>query len=379
LGEEVDTIFEIGGQDSKFISLEDGVVVDFTMNEACAAGTGSFLEEQAEKLGISIKGEFADLALKSKAPLRLGERCTVFMERDVTSFQSKGADLKDLVAGLAYSIVQNYLSRVVKGRKIGDVIYFQGGTAYNDAVAAAFSQVLDKRIIVPPHNGVVGAIGMALLAKEKMDFIEEDTKFRGYDLGKIDYATREIGCKGCGNFCDVQEFNVEGQKTYWGDKCSERFRKAAKTDNKPEIPDLLKLREEFLMEEFNKDQPLKSPGPVIGMPRAMYHFDRFPFWNRYFTDLGLRVEISDETNKEIIHDGIDLCVAEPCFPIQVAHGHVKNVLSKGIDYLFLPNVINAENPDVRPKSHLCPWGQTLCFIIKHVPSFSRDFRMFKER
>jgi predicted CoA-substrate-specific enzyme activase len=128
-GEPVDTIFEIGGQDSKFISIENGVVVDFAMNEACAAGTGSFLEEQAEKLGISIKGEFARLALSAQSPTRLGERCTVFMERDVTGWMHKGETVPHLVAGLAYSIALNYLNRVVRGRKIGKVIYFQGGTA----------------------------------------------------------------------------------------------------------------------------------------------------------------------------------------------------------------------------------------------------------
>ena len=140
-GEMVDTIFEIGGQDSKFISIENRVVVDFAMNEACAAGTGSFLEEQAEKLGISIKGEFAKLALSSTAPTRLGERCTVFMERDVTGWLHKGETVPNLVAGLAYSIALNYLNRVVRGRKLGNVIYFQGGTAYNDAVTAAFAAI----------------------------------------------------------------------------------------------------------------------------------------------------------------------------------------------------------------------------------------------
>ena len=164
-GELVDTIFEIGGQDSKFISIENGVVVDFAMNEACAAGTGSFLEEQAEKLGISIKGEFAKLALAAAAPTRLGERCTVFMERDVTGWLHKGETVPNLVAGLAYSIALNYLNRVVRGRKIGNVIYFQGGTAYNDAVTAAFASLLGKKITVPPYNGVMGAIGMALIAR----------------------------------------------------------------------------------------------------------------------------------------------------------------------------------------------------------------------
>ena len=136
------------------------------MNEACAAGTGSFLEEQAERLGIQIKDEFAEKALASKAPARLGERCTVFMERDVTAWLQRGTVVGDLAAGLAYSVAINYLNRVVRGRKIGNVIYFQGGTAYNDSVAAAFSQILGKRIIVPPHNGIIGAIGMGLIAQQ---------------------------------------------------------------------------------------------------------------------------------------------------------------------------------------------------------------------
>ena len=166
-GEPVDTIFEIGGQDSKFISIENGVVVDFAMNEACAAGTGSFLEEQAEKLGISHQGRVRPAWRWPRAnPTRLGERCTVFMERDVTGWLHKGETVPNLVAGLAYSIALNYLNRVVRGRKIGKVIYFQGGTAYNDAVTAAFASLLGKKITVPPYNGVMGAIGMALIARQ---------------------------------------------------------------------------------------------------------------------------------------------------------------------------------------------------------------------
>ena len=184
LDKNVDTIFEIGGQDSKYISLEEGIVVDFAMNEACAAGTGSFLEERAQELGIKIKGEFSQTALGSPNPIKLGERCTVFMEQDVNSTLKRGAVLQDVVAGLAYSIATNYLNRVVRSRKIGDVIFFQGGTAYNDSVAAAFSSILDKEIIVPPFNGVMGAVGVALLAREKMIDSQDPSSFRGFDLNQ---------------------------------------------------------------------------------------------------------------------------------------------------------------------------------------------------
>jgi len=151
IDENVDTIFEIGGQDSKYISIENGFVVDFEMNKVCAAGTGSFLEEQAEKLGISVKGEFSDIAFSSKTPIHLGERCTVFMESNLLKYQQQGIPLEDLIGGLCYSIAENYLNRVVGNKKIGNCIFFQGGVAFNRGVVAAFRNILGKDIIVPPH------------------------------------------------------------------------------------------------------------------------------------------------------------------------------------------------------------------------------------
>jgi predicted CoA-substrate-specific enzyme activase len=366
-GKRPDTIFEIGGQDSKFISIQDDVVVDFAMNEACAAGTGSFLEEQAEKLGINIIVEFAELALSSKHPIRLGERCTVFMEKDLNPYLQKGAKIEDLVAGLSLSIVTNYLNRVVRGRHIGDCIFFQGGTAYNDATAAAFATVLDKEIIVPPHNGVVGAIGAALLAREKMLALgEKETTFNGYNLDEVDYRIRSFTCQGCSNHCDIQEVNVKGERTYWGDKCSERYRKRSKTDKKPVIPDLISFRQELLFGEYDEQQS-ESPRPKIGIPRAMYTYDMFPFWNTFLSELGFEVVLSDKSNKKVINYGIDAVVAEPCFPLKLAHGHVRDLLDRDVDYIFIPNMLNVETEFMDVNSHVCPWGQTMTFVIGHTP------------
>jgi predicted CoA-substrate-specific enzyme activase len=362
--EPVDTIFEIGGQDSKFIRIDKGVVVDFTMNEACAAGTGSFLEEQAEKLGISIKEEFAELALASASPARLGERCTVFMERDVTGLMHKGAEVGDLAAGLAYSVALNYLNRVVRGRKIGKVIFFQGGTAYNDAVAAAFSQILGKQIIVPPHNGVIGAIGMALIARERMKDSGRPSRFRGYDLDRVNFTTREFVCQACSNFCDMKEFNVEGRRTYWGDKCSDKFRKRARTDRQPVIEDLVEWREKLLEEVL---QSTRGGSRTVGIPRAMFYYDRFPFWCAYFQELGFDVVVSSATDRKISAAGEELTIAQPCFPVKVAHGHVQDLLEKGADYVLLPNTVNAQAPESPVDSHLCPWNQTLPFVIRAAP------------
>jgi len=370
IARQVDTIFEIGGQDSKFISMQDGIVVDFAMNEACAAGTGSFLEEQAEKLGIEIVGEFADLALQSDAPIRLGERCTVFMERDVMSYQSRGASRKDLVAGLAYSIAYNYLNRLVRERKVGDCIFFQGGTAYNDAVAAAFAQILGKEIIVPPHNGVMGAIGMALLARERMGRTGEVTTFRGWDLSAVDYTVKDFVCKHCSNECDIRQFTIEGEKTYWGDKCSDRYRKRAKVDKQPVIADLVALRERFLLEPYEAAvERAEAAGAqtTIGIPRTMYTFDRLPFWATFWAELGCRPLLSRETDKGIREAGVDITVAEPCFPIRVAHGHAEALVHDGADFIFMPNVLNEETEFPDTNSHACPWGQTLPFVLRRAP------------
>ncbi len=404
-GRVPDTIFEIGGQDSKYISLQDGIVVDFTMNEACAAGTGSFLEERAEELGIAIKGEFAELALSSQAPVRLGERCTVFMERDVTSYLQRGAEKPDLVAGLAYSVVFNYINRVVRGRKIGDCIFFQGGTAYNDSVAAAFAAVCGKEIVVPPYNGVIGAIGVALLARDKMLFepgkpaaasegtkvgqyipvgaaeqfeaetVRPASRFRGYDLSQVDYTLREFTCKGCSNHCQIQEFNVEGEKTYWGDKCSERFRKQSKAAREPVIDNLMALRSELLLDDSALPQP-PAGAKAVGIPLTMFSYSMLPFWRTAIAHLGYRTVLSDPTNKKIVQDGLDTVVAEPCFPIIAAHGHVANLVAKGVDYIMLPNIISMETRWLHTESHLCPWHQTLPFVVRQAPQLMGEARRF---
>ncbi|MBC7189851.1 CoA activase, partial [Candidatus Aerophobetes bacterium] len=241
---EVDTIFEIGGQDSKYISLERGVVVDFTMNKACAAGTGSFLEEQAEELGINIKKEFEEIAFKSENPADLGDRCTVFMESALFEHLQRGVPIPDLVAGLAYSVAYNYLNKVVEKRKIGNNIFFQGGTACNKAVVAAFEKILGKKVTVPPNNEVLGAIGVALIARDEF---KGKTKFKGFKLTDVKYRMESFECKDCPNNCKVNRVFIEGEEkplTY-GDRCDKYSGKEG-VEKKTDIPNLFREREKLL-------------------------------------------------------------------------------------------------------------------------------------
>jgi len=365
MNRKVDTIFEIGGQDSKFISIRDGIVVDFALNEACAAGTGSFLEEQAHKLGINIIDEFARFALRSEHPLKLGERCTVFMEKELTPYLQKGVSREDITAGLSISIALNYLNRVVKKRKIGNSIFFQGGTAFNDAVAAAFATILNKEIVIPPHNGVMGAIGAALLSREYMKN-NQKSSFRDWNLNNVDWKLTEFTCKHCSNRCRIQKFSVDGETCYWGDKCSNRYRKQTKSEKKAQIQDLFSAHTENLF-SFSINHTNHTRGS-IGIPRALSFYDRLPFWRQYFSHLGFKVVLSSPSQQNLIDLGCESVVADPCFPVQLAHGHLINLMQKNVDYIFVPNFVTEEDPADSINSFICPWTQTLPLIALHTPS-----------
>jgi len=355
---EVDTIFEIGGQDSKYISLNKGVIVDFTMNKACAAGTGSFLEEQAEQLRINIKKEFERIAFTSESPADLGDRCTVFMESALFEHLQRGVPIPDLVAGLAYSVAYNYLNKVVENRRIGDNIFFQGGTACNKSVVAAFEKILGKRITVPPHNEVLGAIGAAIVAKEE---IRGETRFKGFGLTEVSYKMESFECQDCPNHCKVNRVFIEGEEkplTY-GDRCDKYSGREGRRKKK-DIPNLFREREKLLFINYSTHKQ----GKRIGIPRALHTYELSPLWESFFTELGFEVVLSSRTNDQIIHRGVELVTAETCFPIKVAHGHVLELLEKGIDYLFLPSIIDFPRTDHRlRRTYNCPWSQALPYFI----------------
>ena len=364
----VDTIFEIGGQDSKYISISRGAIVDFEMNKVCAAGTGSFLEEQAEKLGICIKNEFSALALKATCPVSLGERCTVFIESDLVHHQQLGADKANLIAGLSYSIALNYLNKVVGDRHIGDRIFFQGGTAFNLGVVAAFEKILKKKITVPPDHDVTGAIGAAMLARDENTSAK--TAFKGFDLSKRNYELASFECRKCPNRCEIKRLKVKGERPLlYGSRC-ERFEVKRAGRKGGDLPDLFAEREQLLEQACRTSEACAPDAPVIGIPRCMFYHELLPFFYTFLTGLGYRVVLSEKTHKEIIHRGVESVVAETCFPIKVAHGHVLNLVGQGVRRIFLPSIIEMEriHPEV-DRSLVCPYVQALPYTLRSAFNF----------
>ena len=381
---DVDTIFEIGGQDSKYIRLRGGVVVDFEMNHVCAAGTGSFLEEQAERLGIRIKGEFADLALASRAPIRLGERCTVFMESDLVHHQQQGATTEDLVAGLAHSIVANYLNRVVGPRTIGDHILFQGGTAFNRAVTSAFAARTGKPITVPPHHEVTGAIGSALLVRDAHrggDYAE--TTFRGFHLAERDYEVRSFTCQGCSNYCDIRQVTLEGEPPlYYGSRCDKYNKQVSEnSETGNHWPDLFAERERLLMGIADPGDTSPSAtrcheavtfGPrdggqrgLIGIPRTLVFHQLLPFWRTLLVELGFEVIVSPATDSATIQKGVESVLSQTCFPVKIAHGHVEWLAGRGVDFVLLPSILALpRDHESQDYNHLCPYVQSLPYQVE---------------
>ncbi len=352
----VDTIFEIGGQDSKYISIENKTIVDFEMNKVCAAGTGSFLEEQTQILGVKLE-EFGDLALEAKSPINLGERCTVFIGSEVIHHQRNLAERENLLAGLGYSTVFNYLNRVVGNKKIGDHILFQGGVAANKAVISAFEEVLKKKITVPPNHDVTGAIGIALLVR---DSNITKTKFKGFDLNKKSYRSDSFVCKHCSNECEINRIVFEGEKPlFYGGRC-ERYEERERSANNS-IPDLFKLHNELFFKTEN------AKGIKIGVPRALIFYDLFPFFYRFLVELGFEPVVSEVTNRKTIEAGSELAVADTCLPVKTALGHIEMLRNKGIDEFFIPSVISMEPcSKCFSRSFVCPYVQSFPYQAQAI-------------
>ncbi|MBI4215816.1 MAG: 2-hydroxyglutaryl-CoA dehydratase [Chloroflexi bacterium] len=225
---QVQTVMEIGGQDSKIIILREGVAVDFAMNTVCAAGTGSFLDQQASRLGIKIE-DFGPTALKSHTPVRIAGRCTVFAESDMVHKQQMGHGLEDILYGLCEAMVRNYINNIGMGKEILPPVVFQGGVAFNQGIVRAFEKELGTKLIIPPHHELMGAIGAALLAQEEMEDAHKATKFKGLGVSESLYETTSFDCKACANICEIATIKADGQVlARWGGRCDMWERAAEK-------------------------------------------------------------------------------------------------------------------------------------------------------
>ena len=360
---EADTIIEIGGQDSKYIRCEQSRVVDFEMNKVCAAGTGSFLEEQAARLKVPIQGTFSDLAFASKTPADLGARCTVFMESDLIHHQQAGCSLGDLTAGLSYAIAHNYLEKVVGTRKIGDRIVFQGGVAGNQSVGTAFENILGKPLTVPEHHNVTGALGAALAAR---DPAPASTCFAGFHLKDRPYEVKTFECQKCPNLCRIHEIYIEDRlRSYHGSLCG-RYEKVSDRALYSRLPDLFQERDIRLMGGFDEEAGAGNGlGPVVGIPRTLTFYEYFPFWHAFFNTLGHPVVLSDKTNKTLVQAGLPYVPSETCYPVKTVYGHISNLISKGAESVLLACEVDHSQPaDQGLRSFNCPYIQSIPYMVQ---------------
>jgi predicted CoA-substrate-specific enzyme activase len=378
---QVDTIFEIGGQDSKYIYIANTYPLDFDMNKVCAAGTGSFLHELANKYGINIVGEFQEIALSSKRPVKLAERCTVFMESDLVSYDQIGIPLKDLVGGLCYAIVHNYLNRVVGDRKIGQRVMFLGGPSLNKGVVAAFEKVLGRGLLVPGHREVLGAYGAALSVQEMIGAKTiSRSKFRGLVSAIADQMSyREKTCQAerfCHNQCKLKIYDFDGRRSIWGGECG-RYEITKSRGDKKE--NLFKAREKLwerymagVFVESNAEPLMAIDGrPTVGMQRALYGHQTAIMWAHFFDRLGFRLVLTPPTNGVISKAGVESVAAETCYPVKISHGHIKELLGK-TKYLFIPSMINMTTNKKSEVGTYCPMVQTNSYTARMALEIDRS-------
>ncbi|MFH2002436.1 MAG: acyl-CoA dehydratase activase [Planctomycetota bacterium] len=397
---DVDTIFEIGGQDSKYISVKQGRINDFMMNKICAAGTGSFLEEQAVSLGLDIIREFEEKALSGKAPVDLGSRCTVFMDTELVHALQRGAAVEDVAAGLAYSVAQNYLDKVVANRPVGKNVVFQGGVASNRAVVAAFSRILGREIRIHPYNRLSGAIGAALIAREMYNKTPFQTTFSGFE-SRSDYKLTSFECPHCTNTCQVTRMEKDKGTAFFGDVC-ERYTSTA-TGRRKEDGDqdlaavrerILKLRmdaareagveeeqnavKKFLGRHAPKRAAPQEPDPTregaarakgtIGIPRASLYFELFALFAPMWENLGYEVIDSGPSSKKLLDKGVRRLSMETCLPMKLAFSHVVELEEKNPDFIFLPSILDLPDPLGSLEScSTCPYTQSLPYMVSIAP------------
>lgn len=355
---DVTTIFEIGGQDSKFISLVEGVPHDSNMNYVCAAGTGSFVEEQANKLGFALT-EIGDSVMMTEPPFST-DRCTVFMEQDVHALIRQGFERSEVMGSVLYSVVQNYLNKVVGTRPYSKKkICFMGATARNKGLVAAFEKILGSPIAVSPYCHVMGAFGVALIVLGEVAKKNVPTTFRGLSFSKADVRLKRSECKLCQNSCRITHAVVENDRDAdapsWGYMCGKD-----PSENRMRVShhfDAFRERER-LVRHAGSVANLGANAPKVGIPRALLTYSFVPMWRRFMGELGMKLVLSSPSDETTLARSTDLVGSDYCYPVKLAHGHIHELAEDpDIEFIFLPYLVQAEpHDDDFKRSVFCPYN-----------------------
>ncbi|UCE98120.1 MAG: hypothetical protein JSV74_01980 [Dehalococcoidia bacterium] len=358
-------IIEIGGQDSKLIVKRNGIVVDYQMNKACAAGTGSFIDELAEMLGVPVKnGNFAEMAFSAPYTIDLGTRCAAFMGQAVISAQQDGVSLDIITASLADAIAKNYLSKVIGTIKLGNNIILTGAVFYNKAIVSAFHKLFaDKNLVVADHREVSGAIGVALLVKESIS--TSKSKFEGFkEVIETKHNISTFTCTHCDNNCAITRMKTaDRQVTFYGSRC-DRYDSTI-THEKQET--FFDRKERLLFGEFQQNA---GKGITVGIPRALLVYDYAPMLIGFLNILGVRVMLSGKTNNEVIEQSMELSYSDSCFPLKLLYAHIAKL--QAADYILYPSFmrlgIKEENEN---QKYTCPLIQASPYVVRWVLNLSR--------
>ncbi|MBQ8134554.1 MAG: activase, partial [Clostridia bacterium] len=372
-------ILDIGGQDMKAIWLENGIITNIVVNEACSSGCGSFLENFAQTLHIETK-DIADRAFESKSPAKLGSRCTVFMNSSIITEQRNGKQPDDIMAGLCRSIIENVFTKVIRVSNIdslGDKIVVQGGTFQNDAVLRAMEQYAGKEVIRAPYPGLMGAIGSALTAKECAQKANFEKTFISYEeLENFSYTQKANSpCPYCTNHCNrtilsfstgdswVTNNRCEKGEVLGDPKDSAARDKIKEINNKANKPaNLFEIRKKLQNKEYPYEVLLDNQDTVIGLPRVLMFWEGMPFWNTFWKSLGFKLKVSPVSTRAIYENGIHAVPSDTeCFPAKLVHGHIRELVKMGVDRIFMPIIA------VMPSENTEETSFSRCALVKGYP------------
>ena len=351
----VSFILDIGGQDMKCMYVRKGAIDKIVLNEACSSGCGSFIENFAKSVQSTVQ-DFASAALKAEHPVDLGSRCTVFMNSKVKQAQKEGASVSDISAGLSYSVVRNALYKVIKMSSVEDLgehVVVQGGAFFNDAVLRAFELSVGAKVTRFAISGHMGAFGSALIAKDRYTG-EKSTLIAAEAISSFEMESINVRCKRCSNHCllTVNKFGGNKKRYITGNRCEKGVQEVEEANN---LPNLYAYKNMRLFEYYLPLKVENAPRGVVGIPRVLNIYENYPFWFTLFTELGFRVEISDKSSKELFNTGLETIPSQTvCYPAKLVHGHIMNLISKGIKRIFYPCIQKEVHEEGADNNYNCP-------------------------